>query len=185
MIPDHGSAPLVKLCGGDLDARIEESRHQQRVDHVWITMDCGFAPRALISINTWSMRNWEAGFDARVRVGMLRGTCLHFPGRGMEPLKRFDYLDWESSYNIFYEHKEREELESLLVGLCEDAEVLEAWGSMYSRRKNPGLHQIHSRRASCAVVEDLIGIDGGLKFYFRELQEIRWIMVFLKFCGQP
>jgi hypothetical protein len=44
------------------------------------------------------------------------------------------------------------------------------------------LHQIHSRRASSAVPEDLRGRDGAVRFYFDEDQ--RSELALLKFSGQ-
>jgi hypothetical protein len=61
------------------------------------------------------------------------------------------------------------------------AGLIEAWGAPYHRAQ-PGLHQIHSRRASSAVPEDLRGRDGAVRFYFDEDQ--RSELALLKFSGQ-
>lgn len=174
----------MKACGTDLQARVEESRHADRIDHVWITMHCGFSPRILVSVNTWSMRNHEEGYDGRVQMATISGSCDHFPPRGVERMEPFDYGGIEASTNVFYEHKTRVEAENLLLDLCQRADHLEAWGMPYHQRKSPGLHQIHSRRASCAVKEDHRGRDGGLKFYGKGPDNIWWVMVLTKFCGQ-
>ncbi len=176
--------PFVKACGTDLQARVEESRNHDRIDHVWITMHCGFLPRILVSVNTWSLRNHEAGYDGRVQMATVSGTCDHFPTRGILPMEEFDYAKIESSKNVFYEHKTREEAEALLLDLCQRAELLEAWGMPYHQKKSPGIHQIHSRRASCAVKDDHLGRDGGLKFYGKNPDTFWWVMVLTKFCGQ-
>jgi len=175
---------FVKACGSDLQARVEESRHEDRIDHVWITMHCGFSPRILVSVNTWSMRNYEEGYDGRVQMATISGSCNHFPPRGVERMEPFDYSGIEASTNVFYEHKTRVEAENLLLDLCQRADHLEAWGMPYHQSKSPGLHQIHSRRASCAVKEDHRGEDGGLKFYGKGADNIWWVMVLTKFCGQ-
>ncbi len=176
--------PLARACGGDLAAAIEQASREERVDHVWIAMDCGIPERILVSVNTRSLRNAAAGFDPRVRVGITRGRTECLPPRGISPLARFDYTESESGANFFYEHKTRHEAEALLIGLCEESELLEAWGAPYSRKRRPGLHQIHSRRASCVVSEDIQGRDGGLKFYRRDDGSFLWTMIFIKFCGQ-
>ncbi|MEX1117863.1 MAG: hypothetical protein WEB60_03635 [Terrimicrobiaceae bacterium] len=176
---------FVRACGTDLQARVEESRHPDRIDHVWITMHCGFSPRILVSVNTWSLRNHEEGFDGRVRIATVSGTCDYFPARGILPMEAFDYEEVASSQNLFFEHKTRLEAENLLLDLCQRAELLEAWGMHYHQRKSPGIHQIHSRRASCAVADDHRGKDGGLKFYGKNPEGIWWVMVLTKFCGQP
>ena len=58
---------------------------------------------------------------------------------------------------------------------------IEAWGELY-RAQHLGLHQIHSRRASCAVKTDLIGRDGAIRFYLRDGKAE---MFLFKYCGQP
>lgn len=176
--------PFVRTCGTDLQARVEESLHPKRIDHVWITMHCGFSPRILVSVNTWSLRNHEAGYDGRVQVATATGTCNHFPARGILPMEDFDYEKIEASRNVFYEHKTRVEAEEFFLGLCQRAELLEAWGMPYQQKHAPGIHQIHSRRASCAVIDDHRGKDGGLKFYGRDPDTIWWVMVLTKFCSQ-
>ncbi|HEY5793053.1 MAG TPA: DUF2278 family protein, partial [Chthoniobacterales bacterium] len=90
--------------------------------------------------------------------------------------------EWEERHNLFYEFHERDRLGWLLLEWTAQARLLEVWGTPY-RRKQEGVHQIHSRRASCAVAEDIRGRDGALRFYFDEEREAR--MVFFKFCGQP
>jgi hypothetical protein len=59
--------------------------------------------------------------------------------------------------------------------------MIEVWGAPYYRDL-PGIHQIHSRRASCGVGESREGIDGALRFYFREGN--RSELLLFKFCGQ-
>lgn len=134
------------------------------------------------SINTLSLRNQAAGFDSRVRVGLLKGNWEVLPGIGWETWPRFDYFDEESRHNVFYEHRSRQEMEDLLLGFAGDALLAEVWGAPYWNA-GPGIHQIHSRRASCAVSTDIVGLDGALRLYFEKDQE--WVMVLLKFCGQP
>lgn len=174
--------PLVHATGSDLRAQVEIEPNPDRIDHVWITMDPGISSRVLVSINTSSLINRDAGFDSRIRVGKIRGTWDHLPHRGVSTCEEFDYRSIERSHNVFYEHFEREEMESLLLENSGLADLLEVWGAPYFR-KIPGIHQIHSRRASCAVPEDLLGLDGALKFYFRAKQE--FLLLLFKFCGQP
>jgi hypothetical protein len=64
---------------------------------------------------------------------------------------------------------------------CGNCRLIEAWGVPYHRAQ-PGLHQIHSRRASNAVAEDLRGRDGAVRFYFDEDQRVE--LALLKFAGQ-
>ncbi|MFM8808578.1 MAG: hypothetical protein ACKOJB_06710, partial [Chthoniobacterales bacterium] len=64
---------------------------------------------------------------------------------------------------------------------CGNCRRIEAWGVPYHRAE-PGLHQVHSRRASAAVAEDLRGRDGAVRFYFDEGQ--RTELTLIKFTGQ-
>ena len=72
----------------------------------------------------------------------------------------------------------------MLVEKAESAVRIEIWGELYARKKM-GLHQIHSRRASCAVPEDKVGSDGALKFFFEADPDRFAELLLFKFCGQP
>ena len=171
-------ADLVRAVGRVLGAEVEKSANPDAIDHVWIRMDIG--GEILVSINTLSNRNRLAGFDARVRVGLVRGKWSVLPAVGAEVCERMDYTDIEAMTNVFFEHYERADLEKLLLDCCAEARVLEVWGAPY-RHRLQGIHQVHSRRASCAVSEDIVGSDGALKFYF----EKETLLLLFKFCGQP
>lgn len=94
----------------------------------------------------------------------------------------FDYTEVETRENVFFEHKDRVEIEELLVTRANRCVRIEVWGMPYHRRI-PGIHQIHSRRASCAVSTDVSGADGAVLFYFDEESASELWM--FKFCGQP
>ncbi|GAB4173463.1 MAG: hypothetical protein Fur0032_13060 [Terrimicrobiaceae bacterium] len=176
---------LVLASGDVTAATVELSNEEERVDHVWIFLDCGIGEPVTVSVNTTSRKSALAGFDPRLRFGKVTGHSQHMPPRGLKPLARFDYSEIEQTQNVFYEHLERVECEERIIGLAQAADRVEAWGAPYRRRGEMGLHQIHSRRRSCAVPEDVTGFDGGLKFYRRGEQEIAWTMILIKFCGQP
>ena len=182
MALDLFAAPFLHAVGSDLRATVEFHRDQAHIDHVWITMDIGQASRLTISINTFSRRNHDAGFDARIRLGLLREDWTELPPKGVERQSGLDYADYETAANIFYEHYQRETLENLLLLTAREAILLEAWGSPYFRKGRPGLHQIHSRRASCAVAEDIPNRDGALRFYLPDRSSTLFLF---KFCGQP
>jgi len=177
-----GSGRLLKVTGSIVDAVVEIADREEKIDHVWITLDPGLGFLVQVSVNTLSLKNLNGGYDPRIRVGCVRTAVETFPPRGVVELAGFDYAGEESRHNIFYEHYDRRGMEELLLGKCREADLLEAWGVPY-RRRIPGLHQIHSRRASCAVAEDRVGEDGGLRFYFHS-QRSSLLMLF-KFCGQP
>lgn len=176
-LPD---VPLLWAAGRILDAEVEFHVNPDQVDHVWIRLDVGRP--ILVAVNTLSRRNLVAGFDPRIRVGSVREVWSELPRAGFEPYESFDYGAIEAERNVFFEHYEREDLEALLLGLARDAALLEVWGAPY-RQRHEGLHQIHSRRRSCAVAEDIVGRDGALKFYFAK-ENVSLLLLF-KFCGQP
>ena len=176
------AAPYVHAVGDDLRARIESHRDPRLVDHVWITMDAGIHAPVMVSVNTTSRRNRDAGFDDRIRLGTLRGSWTMLPPRGFAASRGQSYESLEKSSNIFFEHMDQEAMENFLIDTTHRAIRLEVWGAPYHRRTKPGIHQIHSRRASCAVREDIVNQDGLLQFYFAENSTL---LVLMKFCGQP
>lgn len=182
MALDPFAAPFLHAVGNELQATVEIHPNPEHIDHVWISMDVGRRDRLTVSINTFSRLNHDAGFDARVRLGLLREPWALLPGRGVTEHAGLDYGNIESAANVFYEHYAREALEDLLLHTAQRAILLEAWGTPYSNRHRPGLHQIHSRRASCAVAEDIRHHDGALRFYFSDHTSV-WFL--FKFCGQP
>ncbi|CAN5596808.1 hypothetical protein BH09VER1_BH09VER1_19980 [soil metagenome] len=145
-------------------------------------MDAGEVGHLVVSVNTRSLHNERAGFDSRVRKGTLRGTWSRLPPRGVERCTGFDYAAVEDRANIYFEPCDRITLEGFLIEICRRASLLEVWGVPYSVPVE-GIHQVHSRRASCAIRRDILGLDGALQFYFAGDQSC--LLVLLKFCGQP
>ncbi len=174
LLPD---APLVRAAGRVLGAEVEQSENPDEVDHVWIRMDIG--GEIAVAVNTLSKKNRMAGRDPRVRVGMVRGPEEDPPPPGASACARLDYAEIEARENVFFEHFERAALEVLLLDCCGRARALEVWGAPHGGSRE-GIHQVHSRRASCAVPEDVVGTDGALKFYFEE----GTLVLLFKFCGQ-
>lgn len=177
------ASDFVHAVGGDLIVQVEDSPFPERIDHVWISLRAGGPGRVLAVVSTFSNRNLDASFDPRVRVGLVKDDWTVLPPRGVTSCAGFDYASIESEHNVFYEHFERTALEQLLIGYTQTADLLEVWGTPYHDRRRPGLHQIHSRRKSCAVPEDIHQRDGALRFYFAA--DRTSVMVLLKFCGQP
>ena len=153
----------------------------ENTDHVFVTLDAGLSLPVILSLNTLSFRNRVAGHDPRIRLASLRWRWTRLPARGLYPLEFFDYDTVELLENVEFRVFERVALEEYFALRCANCRLVEAWGVPYHRAQ-PGLHQIHSRRASCAVPEDLRGRDGAVRFYFDEDQ--RSELALLKFCGQ-
>lgn len=173
-------ADLIRVVGRITGAEVESHPNPDEIDHLWIRIDAG--GETLISVNTSSKKNRIAGFDSRIRVGVIRGQWTDLPATGAGVCAFNDYEELEKHANVYFEHHDRTSLEKLLMDRCRSACLLEVWGAPY-RQRTPGVHQIHCRRASCAVPEDLRGRDGALKFYFQAGQLTELFL--FKFCGQP
>lgn len=174
------SGEFVRAVGRLVSVDVEFHVDDSKIDHVWVDIDAGI--RLRLAVNTLSRRNLEAKFDGRVRVGVIRTVYDELPEPGVFPSDGLDYDSIETTHNVFYEFKMRGEMERLLLSEARAAIAVEAWGAFYTRGANHGVHQIHSRRASCAVPENLFRQDGALQFYY-ERDRIREMFLF-KFCGQ-
>ena len=174
----------VRVVGRPIRMEVERNPNEATRDHFWITISVAEIGPVVLTINTRSMRNFRAGFEDRVRVARVRSAFHRPPTGGMSRSRLLNYASIESNSNVFYEFYERKELEELLRDQTERAAWVQAWGVAFERR-TLGVHQIHCRRASCAVAEDLQCMDGALRFY-RETgeREGEAEMLLFKFCGQ-
>jgi hypothetical protein len=152
---------MARVAGDVAKFEIEKSQRPENVDHVYITIDAGLKTPVVLSVNTLSFRSRVAGHDPRVRLGTLSWRWTHLPPRGLYPLEFFDYDTVELIENVEYRVLERGAMEEYFALRCANCRRVEAWGVPYPRAE-PGLHQIHSRRASAAVIEDLRGRDGAV-----------------------
>jgi hypothetical protein len=107
----------------------------------------------------------------------MRSIQSVLPATGIMPAEALDYGTLEKSQSVAFQEYERQDLELL----TDEALLIEGWGEIYVRG-HLGIHQVHSRRASCVVKTDYVGRDGAIRFYFREA---RTEMLLFKFCGQP
>ena len=152
-----------------------------KIDHFWITMLAGDFGPLRISINTWSLKHAAEGFDPRMRVGIVPSTWEQLPASGLFLASALDYGEVERVHPIAYREMERPALEELLATKAGQAIFVEAWGAVYLRDQ-VGIHQVHSRRASCSVRSDHVGRDGALRFYYR--QNSAAALLLFKYCGQ-
>jgi hypothetical protein len=171
----------VRVVGTVADFAVEDSDRDENNDHVFVTVEAGLSAPLIFSLNTLSFRSRVAGYDPRVRLGTRPGRWPHLPPRGLYPLEFFDYETVELLDSVEFNVLGREAMEEYFALHCANCRLIEAWGAPYHRAQ-PGLHQIHSRRASSAVPEDLRGRDGAVRFYFDEDQ--RSELALLKFSGQ-
>ncbi|MEO6787811.1 MAG: hypothetical protein ABI318_16925 [Chthoniobacteraceae bacterium] len=175
-----GSPLYAHVFGTVAKVEMEITESPDRPDHVLITLDVPPCGTVMISVNTCSRANRIAGFDPRVSVAVVKTSYAGMPEPFIEEATGLDYATVEAQFHPRWESHEHETLSSLLMERARVALRVEAWGEIY-RKEHLGLHQIHSRRASCAVKTDLIGHDGALRFY---LHEGHAEMFLFKFCGQ-
>lgn len=171
----------VRLAGEIVSAVAENHPDPQKNDHVWINLRAGAAGELQISVSTASRPSAVAGFDPRVRLAILPSTWRVLPPPGAALAEGLDYRALTATNpELRFVAQSRPELEKLLLEKARSAVFAEAWGEFYLRG-HPGVHQIHSRRASSAVPRDLVGQDGALQFYFPENR--RELLLF-QFAGQ-
>lgn len=170
-----------RIVGKPLSVVLEPAVDPERIDHVWVTLDVGEEGEVKAVINTLSLRNKVAGFDPRIWVGMVKTPFDSAPNPGIFSAEGLDYDEIAAEHEVKFEPMTRSPLELLLCEKLRLANLIEAWGDFFDRG-GPGLHQIHSRRASCAVTEDLRGRDGAFRCYDFETKTAE--LYLLKFCGQ-
>ena len=172
----------VTVAGEIAAVAVETDADSRKIDHVWITVHAGDFGRLQISLSTMSRQSRAAGFDPRLRLGIVSSEWNELPPAGVRRAAGLDYAMLEAEEAIDYVAHERTALEELLVAKARRAIFLEAWGAFYLRA-HIGVHQVHSRRASFAVPRDLTGHDGAVRFYFTEPNQSE--MLLFKFAGQP
>jgi hypothetical protein len=178
---ESGASLYAHAIGIPGKVELESAKSPEHVDHLWLNLDVPPCGNVLLSINTLSRVNRNGGFDPRVNVGLVHTSYAGTPGPFLEECTGLDYAIIEAQFHPRFEYYEHERLAALLIARTRAAVRIEVWGELY-RRGHLGLHQIHSRRASCAVSTDLIGHDGALRFY---LPEGKAEMFLFKYCGQP
>ena len=85
-----------------------------------------------------------------MRVGIIKSTYTEKPSPGLEECAGLDYAKQEEKHNVFFETYERLALTEMLVTKMKLAIRAEILGELYAI-DHIGIHQVHSRRASCAV----------------------------------
>jgi hypothetical protein len=175
----HGD--IVHVAGVPIAFAAETDRIEANIDHFWITIGTGSGEPIRIALSTHSRQNAAAGFDARMRLGIVPSVWRELPPAGLLKSSGLDYREIEAASAVTYAEFERPALEALLTDKTRRAIFIEAWGELYVRN-HLGIHQVHSMRASCSVLRDYLGRDGAIRFYFAE--EARTELILFKYCGQ-
>lgn len=173
----------VSVTGEIASVVIETENEPSKIDHVWIQVRTGDLGRVQISLSTASRQSRAAGFDPRVRVGVVPSGWQELPPSGVRATTPLDYRSIEAAHPLAFAPLARSAVERLLIDRAQQAIWVEAWGEFYMRGAHIGVHQIHSRRGSYAVARDVVGRDGAVRFYFREGHTSE--MLLFKFDGQP
>jgi hypothetical protein len=171
---------LVHAAGTSVAFAAEIDRVPANIDHFWITIDVGMVAPIRIAPSTHSRQNAAAGFDARMRLGIVPSSWSELPPAGVEKFAGLDYRTIEAASPVSYVEYERPALEILLSDNAKRAVFVEVWGELYVRT-HVGIHQVHSMRASCSVARDLVGRDGAIRFYFPDRSAGQLLF---KYCGQ-
>jgi hypothetical protein len=116
-----------------------------------------------------------------MRIGTVPTTWTELPPSGLAKSPGLDYHAIDQASPVSYPECERPALERLLADKAERASLIEVWGELYIRT-HIGIHQVHSMRASCSVLRDYVGRDGGIRFYFPTGHAE---LLLFKYCGQP
>ena len=172
---------MVHVAGRPIAFAAETDRVPANIDHFWITIGTGSGEPIRIALSTHSRQNAAAGFDPRLRVGIVPSAWKELPPAGLVKSTGLDYREIEAASPVTYTEYERPALETLLTEMTTRAIFVEAWGELYVRN-HLGIHQVHSMRASCSVPRDYIGRDGAIRFYF--VEEARTELLLFKYCGQ-
>jgi hypothetical protein len=179
LLLSHGD--LVHAAGVPIAFAAEIDRVPANIDHFWITIRTSDTDSLRIALSTYSRQNAAAGFDPRMRIGLVASPWTELPAAGLLPSPGLDYRVIEAATPVTYVEYERPALEALLAENAGRSLFVEAWGELYIRT-HLGLHQIHSRRASCSVLSNYVGRDGAIRFYFPDATAV---MLLFKYCGQP
>ncbi len=156
---------FVHVRGVPYTVALQESDDPTKVDHVYLNVEVPPFGRLRVAINTLSRASRDAGFDPRVRVGIIRSTYSEKPLPSLEECVGLDYAKQEEKHGVKYEIYEPAALQEMLVTKMKAAIRVEIWGELYAR-DHLGIHQIHSRRASKAVPVDVLNRDGALKLFY-------------------
>lgn len=173
--------PYRRVVGRPVSVLLEPAASPEKIDHVWVNLALDKPGPMRAVINTVSLRNQAAGFDDRVWLATVSSAFDVPPAPGIFAAEGLDYDEISEKHRLEFVAMNRAALELLFCEKLRLADLIEVWGELYERA-GPGVHQIHSRRSSCAVAEDQRGRDGAFQCY--DLKTRTAELFLLKFCGQ-
>ena len=78
---------------------LEVASSPERVDHVWVTLDVPPCGTVLLSVNTLSRANLNAGFDPSVRAAIVKTSYAGVPEPFIEEAMGLDYATVEAQFH--------------------------------------------------------------------------------------
>ncbi|HEY2341737.1 MAG TPA: hypothetical protein VGH90_01850 [Chthoniobacteraceae bacterium] len=172
---------FVHVTGVPYLVEIPPVSDPNEADHIWLTLEVPSLGRIRTVINTVSKLCRSAGHNPHVRVAIQQSSWMEKPQTGLIESEGQNYGVLESSTKVNYTEYDQMELSDLLSAKAKKAVRAEVWGDLYAR-DHLGVRQIHSRRASKAVPEDVVGRDGALKLFYGGDNKAELFL--FKFAGQ-
>jgi hypothetical protein len=173
---------FVHVIGVPYAVERETRDDPEKIDHIWLTLEAPPYGRLRASLNTVSNSAAASGLDSRIRVGIVKGSWTEKPAPGLTEDPGQDYAKIEATFKVSYEPIERDALAQRLIESARRAVRAEVWVELHAG-EYLGIRQIHGRRGSHAVTDDLRNRDGALKFYYPEDNAAELFL--FKFAGQP
>src|SRR6187397_1155377 len=103
------------------------------VDPLWLTIEVPPYGRLRTVLNTTSRANRDAGFDGRVRLGIVAGTWTEKPAPALNEDRGQDYVKISAAFPVTFQEYERDELAALLTERAKKAVRAEIWGDLYAQ----------------------------------------------------
>lgn len=172
---------FVHVTGVPYSAELKPAEEGGASDQVWITMEAPPYGRVRAVINTVSRLNELAGLKSEVRLGLQTVPWEEKPETGLTEASTMSYSAVEATLPMEYQDYDSSALGEMLMARARSAVRMEVWGDLYAS-DHLGVRQIHSRRASPTVKEDIAGRDGALRLYY---PDNRSEIFLFKFHGQP
>jgi len=172
---------FVHIRGVPYTVVAEETEDPLAADHLYLNVEVPPFGRLRVCLNTLSRLNRDAGFDGRARVGIIKSTFTEKPALALEECPGLDYAKQDEKFHLQYEHIDHKTFTESFAAKFKAAVRAEIWGELYAT-DHLGLHQIHSRRASSAVAQDVKNRDGAIKLYYPDNTTEAFLF---KFDGQP
>jgi hypothetical protein len=104
----------VVSVGKPIEFAVETNSDPMKIDHFWITIEAGRIGALRIALSTYSAKQAQAGFDPRMRVGIVALIWTELPNAGLFKCAGLDYRKIEASHPITYAEYERDALVQLL-----------------------------------------------------------------------